>query len=149
MNKSTIISDIMEALKEAFPQVRHIDKDWGQLTIETPPVGWPCVLIDIEEVEFQDLTDLNERATVTLELTVANKRTASSSGNAKPASKAKSMETIDLTDAIHRLMQGFAPQGAEYAPLRVVSFYKVNDLPGAEVYRMRYLTRYNINLDGG
>lgn len=147
MNKSTIISDIMEALKEAFPEVKHIDKDWGQLSMEQPPVGWPCILTDIEEVEIQDLTDLNERATVTLVLTVANKRTVSSSGNAPRAFKERSMETLDLTDRIHRLMQGFAPEGAEYYPLQVVSFYKVNDLPGAEVYAMRYRTRYNINLE--
>lgn len=147
MNKSTIISDIMDALSEAFPQVRYIDKDWGQLSMEQPPVGWPCVLIDIEDVEIRDLTDLNEQAKATVVLTVANKRTTSSSANAKAASKAKSMETIDLTDDIHAIMQGFATENAEYAPLQVVSFYKVNDLPGAEVYAMRYRTRYNIDLN--
>ena len=146
MNKSTIITDLQDMLAENLTGVKYIDKDWGQLSMEQPPVGWPCILIDIEEVEIRDLSDLNEQATATVVLTVANKRTNASSAHAPKTSKEKSMETIDLTDDIHALVQGYSADGAEYAPLQVVSFYKLNDLPGAEVYAMRYRTRYNISL---
>lgn len=146
MKKSVIIQDLQEALA-LLKSVKYVDKDWGQLSMEQPPVGWPCVLIDIEEVSFRDLTDGNEQATATVVLTVANRRTNPSSAHAPVTSKAKSMDTIDLTDTIHHMVQGFAAQGAEYSPLQVVSFFKINDLPGAEVYSMRYRTRYNIALE--
>ena len=144
MRKSNIIKDLQEMLAHGLPGVKYIDKDWGQLSMEQPPVGWPCILIDIEEVSIRQLSDLNEHATATVALTVANKRTTSSSAHAPRAAKEKSMETIDLTDDIHGLVQNWAADGAKYAPLQVTSFYKLNDLPGAEVYVMRYRTAYNV-----
>lgn len=157
MRKSTIIKDLMDMLSEALPSVKYIDKDWGQLGMEQPPVGWPCILIDIEDVDIRPLTDGNEQHKATVVLTVANKRKNSSSAHAPSASKEKSMETIDLTDDVHRLVQGYSPQpplrgGAipidGYTPLQVVSFFKLNNLPGAEVYAMRYVTKYNICSNG-
>ena len=142
MRKSTIIKDLQDMLAEALPGVKYIDKDWGQLGMEQPPVGWPCILIDIEQVEIRPLNDGNEQHKATVVLTVANKRTNSSSAHAPRTSKEKSMETIDMTDDIHNLVQDYAAVGAEYSPLQVASFYKLNDLPGAEVYAMRYTTRY-------
>ena len=149
MRKSTIIKDLQDMLERALcgshaaaGKVKYIDKDWGQLGMEQPPVGWPCVLIDIEEVAVRPLSDGNEHHTATVVLTVANRRTACSSAHAPRAAKEKSMDTIDLTDDIHRLVQRYAADGAEYSPLQVASFYKLNDLPGAEVYAMRYKTVY-------
>ena len=142
MKKSTIIKDLQDMLAEALPGVKYIDKDWGQLSMEQPPVGWPCILIDIEQVEIRPLNDGNEQVKATVVLTVANKRTNSSSAHAPRVSKEKSMDTIDMTDDIHNLVQDYAAIGAEYSPLQVESFYKLNDLPGAEVYVMRYTTRY-------
>lgn len=146
MKKSVIIKDLQEMLASELlsSEVKYIDKDWGQLSMEQPPVGWPCVLIDIEEVQIRPLNDGNEQATAIVVLTVANKRTTSSSSHAPRASKEKSYDTIDLTDTIHALVQNYAEEGAEYSPLQEVSFYKMNDLPGAEVYAMRYKTKFNI-----
>ena len=144
MRKSTIIKDIQDMLSHELPNVKYIDKDWGQLGMEQPPVGWPCILIDIEQVEIRPLNDGNEKHKATVVLTVANKRKNSSSAHAPSASKEKSMETIDLTDDIHDLVQHYAADGAEYSPLQVMSFYKLNDLPGAECYAMRYTTSYRV-----
>ena len=144
MRKSIIIKDIQDMLANSLPNVKYIDKDWGQLGMEQPPVGWPCILIDIEQVEIRPLNDGNEQHKATVVLTVANKRKNSSSAHAPSASKEKSMETIDLTDDIHDLVQNYAADGAEYSPLQVASFYKLNDLPGAEVYVMRYITSYKV-----
>jgi hypothetical protein len=144
MRKSIIIKDIQDMLANSLPNVKYIDKDWGQLGMEQPPVGWPCILIDIEQVEIRPLNDGNEQHKATVVLTVANKRKNSSSAHASSASKEKSMETIDLTDDIHDLVQNYAADGAEYSPLQVASFYKLNDLPGAEVYVMRYITSYKV-----
>jgi len=104
----------------------------------------PCILIDIEDVDIKQLTDGNEHARATVVLTVANKRTNSSSAHAPRVAKEKSMETIDLTDDVHRLVQGYYAEGAEYTPMKEQSFFKMNDLPGAEVYMMRYITSYKV-----
>lgn len=147
MKKSTIITDIQDMLSSELPGVKYIDKDWGQLYMEQPPVGWPCVLIDIEEVAIRDMSNLHEHATATIVLTVANRRINASSAHAPKTSKEKSMETIDLTDTVHKLLQRYATENAEYTPLQVVSFFKMNDIPGTEAYTMRYMTKYNISLE--
>ena len=144
MKKSTIIKDLIEMLSTQLSNVKYIDKDWGQLGMEQPPVGWPCILIDIEDVSIRKQSDGNEHAAATVVLTVANRRTTSSSAHASSSSKEKSMTTIDLTDDIHNLVQDYAANGALYSKLKEQMFYKQNDLPGAEIYVMRYTTSYNV-----
>jgi len=143
MRKSTIIKDLMEMLEESLPQVKYIDKDWGQLDFEQPPVGWPCILLDIEEVDPRQLNDGNEQDAAIVVLTVANKRTNSSSSHAPTTAKDKSMATLDLTDDVHEEVRGYRAENAEYNALQPVSFYKRNDVPGVECYAMRYKTKYN------
>lgn len=146
MNKSTIIKDLQDMLSESLPNVKYIDKDLGQLDYEQPPVGWPCILIDILEMDIRHLNDLNEKDSPILALTVANKRSASGSAHAPRASKEKSYETLDLTDQVHRLVQNFSAAGAEYTPLNAESFRKLSAQPGVECYLMTYKTHYNNNL---
>ena len=143
MRKSTIIKDLQGMLARALPEVKYIDKDWGQLYYEQPPVGWPCILIDIEQVDPRQLNDGNEKDTAIVVLTVANRRTNASSAHAPRAAKEASCQTLDLTDDIHDLVQGFS--FGEYSPLDAQQFYKLNDLPGGtEGYAMRYRTAYNV-----
>lgn len=144
MRKSTIIKDLQGMLSRALPEVKYIDKDWGQLYMENPPVGWPCILIDIERVDPKPLNDGNEKDTATVVLTVGNRRTNPSSAHAPRASKEASCQTLDLTDDIHDQVQGYSAR-REYSPLAVQSFDKLNDLPGGtEGYAMRYRTAYNV-----
>ena len=144
MRKSTIIKDLQDMLSGALPQVKYIDKDWGQLYIEQPPVGWPCILIDFEQVDPKQLNCGNEKDTAIIVLTVANRRTTSSSARAPREAKEASCQTLDLTDDIHDLVQGYSAR-REYTPLSEISFNKQNDLPGGtEGYAMRYRTTYNV-----
>lgn len=144
MKKSTIIKDLQDMLAHELPEVKYIDKDWGQLYMEQPPVGWPCILIDIEQVDPKPLNDGNEKDTATIVLTVANRRTNPSSAHAPREAKEASCQTLDLTDDIHDHVQGYSAR-REYSPLDVQSFYKLNDLPGGtEGYAMRYRTTYNV-----
>ena len=145
MKKSTIIKDLIAMLESGLTELKYVGKDWGQLDYEQPPVGWPCVLIDIEEVAVFRYTDGNELDTATVVLTVANKRTNSSSSHAPAGTLAKSMATIDLTDDIHGKVQGYKASGADYNALQAVSFFKRRDIPGVECYEMRYRTKYNTN----
>lgn len=142
MRKSTIIKDLQDMLAQGLPDVKYIDKDWGQLTMEQPPVGWPCILIDFEQVDPKHLSGGDEKDTAIIVLTVANRRTTSSSAHAPRVAKEASYTTIDMTDDIHDMVQGYS--AGDYTPLSLISFYKQNDLPGAECYAMRYRTTYNV-----
>lgn len=144
MRKSTITTDLQDMLSARLSGIKYIGKDWGQLAYEHPPVSWPCVLIDIEQVDPRPLSDLNEHDDAIVVLTVANQRIASGSSTSPRASKEKSDETLNLTDDVHLLVRNYAAPGAKYSALQFLSFGKVYEYPGIEAYAMRYKTSYNV-----
>ncbi len=47
--------------------IRHIDQDLGQLkTSSRPPVSWPCVLIDFETFDYENLAENVQTVTGTI-----------------------------------------------------------------------------------
>lgn len=146
MRKLTIIKDIVEALAAALPELKYVDKDWGQLTMEKPSVGWPCALVDIEQVEYSELGRGWQLAKGTVMVTVANQRTNASSAHAPAVAKDQSYATLELCDAIHLELQGFSGRHnpSEYAPLVRTSFYKDTDGLRYECYTMHYHTQWKV-----
>lgn len=63
-----------DRLLELIPEnIAYVSEDWGQLDYynERPPVNFPCVLFDIEEAQFSDLTRKAQRGEAILTLRVA------------------------------------------------------------------------------
>ena len=77
---------LLEKIQEKLSEVeglKYIDENWGQLDYYSPnmPVQYPCVLIDIGQVQYSNLgKDLTKRplqrqiGSVQLRLTIANMR---------------------------------------------------------------------------
>ncbi len=54
-----IILGLMNRIKTALPELIYIDEDFGQLDIyadKSNPVTYPCVLIEVEEVGWNELS---------------------------------------------------------------------------------------------
>ena len=49
-NIKTILLAVQQRLADQVPELAYIDKNWGQLDYEAPPVKWPCALLDIDEI---------------------------------------------------------------------------------------------------
>ena len=139
MRKKEIMTSIQARLKEQVPDLKYIDKDWGQLDTEYPAVNWPCCLIDIDSVEYDDGRSV-QTANATVLLTIANQRTTSSSSSATPAQVAESYKTIDLVEAIDRKLHLFG--NGNFAPLVRRSFKRIASGTGYECYQVTYLTAY-------
>ena len=60
-NIKTILLAVQQRLAERVPELAYIDKNWGQLDYEAPPVKWPCALLDIDEVPFSQIGRSEER----------------------------------------------------------------------------------------
>ena len=83
---------LLEKIQEKLSEVeglKYIDENWGQLDYYSPnmPVQYPCVLIDIGQVQYSNLgKDLTKRpvqrqiGSVQLRLTIANMRLTNTSG---------------------------------------------------------------------
>ena len=74
-NIKTILLAVQQRLAERVPELAYIDKNWGQLDYEAPPVKWPCALLDIDEVPFSQIGGGGQIADgVTVEILAANLR---------------------------------------------------------------------------
>lgn len=53
---SKLYTAVLDRIKAAAPGIRFITQDLGQLEFydTKPPVSWPCVLIDVGDLNFED-----------------------------------------------------------------------------------------------
>ncbi|RHO65703.1 hypothetical protein DW083_20225 [Parabacteroides sp. AF48-14] len=59
---------IQTAIAEGMPGLTLVDEDYGQLQTneETYPVTFPCVLIGVQGIDWQTITDDYQRGTATI-----------------------------------------------------------------------------------
>lgn len=137
MRKTEIMLSIQERLA-GISELKYIDKDWGQLNTAVPAVNFPCCLIDIESVNYEDGRAM-QNATATIVLTIANHRTVSSSVTAP--NKEKSYYLVELTEEVERKLHLFT--NGNFAPLVRTSWKKIETgTTEYECYEMRYTTAY-------
>ena len=106
-----MIKDTLTAVKEALktvPDLRYTAEDWGQLDFfNQPPVRFPCVLLDAEEVRYSDSGRGFQQGEASLTVRVADNRVFNGSFQA-PASQAE-FAMFDLLQAVYKALQGLAP----------------------------------------
>jgi len=134
-----IFLSIQEKLSE-IPELKHIDKNWGQLLHEQPPVKFPCALLDITSVNYSQLGNLAQTANGVFEITIADLRLTQSSGKAPRKQNAYSV--FDIAESIHQLLHGYT--NGEFQPLIRVSLQKLEATSGREVYKASYQTAWRV-----
>lgn len=137
MRKTEIMLSIQERLA-GISDLKYIDKDWGQLNTAVPAVNFPCCLIDVESVNYEDGRAM-QNATATIVLTIANHRTVTSS--IMSPDKEKSYYLVNLTESIAGMLHLFT--NGNYAPLVRTLWKKVETgTVDYECYEMRFSTAY-------
>lgn len=64
-----IILALMEQIKTALPELSYIDEDFGQLDTyagESNPVTFPCALIEVEGVDWNELSPREQSGSVNI-----------------------------------------------------------------------------------
>jgi len=105
-----LFNDIQKRIADNFPQLSLIDEDYGQLeAIETEedtyPVTFPCVLISISEVIWEQLGGESQRGTASITVRLAidcYDDTHYGSGTEEKAADRKA-----FANGIHRKLQCF------------------------------------------
>lgn len=126
--------------------LKYVDKDWGQLSLEQPAVGFPCALVDIADVRYSELGQGWKNAVATVTVKVANNRTNASSVHAPTDAKNSSYKTLDLCDDVGLKLGQFngLHEPSLYSPLVMTGFYKVEDALKFECYEMQYKTSFKV-----
>ena len=134
----SIFLSIQDRLSE-IPGLQYIDKDWGQLQYEQPPVKWPCALLDVANADFKQLGRGFQQADADITVTVANLNLVRSSS--KAPMRGHAYATIDLLEEIHQALQLFS-DGRHFSPLMRTNISKVAADKDMEVYVMTYRTSF-------
>ena len=100
-----IFLDIQNHLTSEVPSLRYIDKNWGQLNEPQPPVQFPCALLDIDSVDYSQLTDRDRVATASVSVVIASQTIIRTS--AKAPSKEEAYAVMDTLEAVMQALEGY------------------------------------------
>ena len=67
-----IIKSILTKLQEV-EEIKFIDVNFGQLTLENPAVDFPCALIDVEHINYSSIKGGHQIAEAYIDITLAFK----------------------------------------------------------------------------
>jgi len=134
-----LFNDIQKRIAESIPELGLIDEDYGQLeAIETEedtyPVIFPCVLISVPEVTWEQLGGQSQRGTCSITVRLAidcYHDTHYGSGT-----EDKSMERMRFAASIHRVLQCF--RSANSTPLIRKTSRNYSRPHGIKVYEALY-----------
>lgn len=132
-----IFSEICARLKAQVPALRWVDFDLGQLDyFETPPVSYPCVLLDIEYPNCNDLSDSSQQVDVRINLRIAFLPAGETNFKSPDAVKAAALGMFDTIGAIHTALQGWDTNYFSYLSRKSMHTEKRQD--GIKVFEVVY-----------
>jgi hypothetical protein len=134
-----IFLSIQEKLGE-ISELKHIDKNWGQLLYEQPPVKFPCALLDIASIEYSQLGNLAQKANGIIEITIANLRLTNSS--AKAPRKEEAYMIFEITEKIHQTLHGWS--SGEFQRLVRINVQKLDAAYAYEIYKISFQTAWEV-----
>ncbi|MGL4346489.1 MAG: hypothetical protein ACRCR9_00165, partial [Chitinophagaceae bacterium] len=115
-------------------------ENWGQLSTEygdMPPVKFPCALIDIKAVEWQNVAHPHQQGTATLTLLIADLRLTNSSMNAPKSQQDNAYKIHTLLHEVHHSLQGFMPTEYTSQLSRTYTRSLRNEV-GLKIYELSY-----------
>ncbi|MBQ6083004.1 MAG: hypothetical protein IJK92_01445 [Bacteroidales bacterium] len=133
-----ILLDVQTRLSDKVPVLRYIDKDWGQLNEERPAVNFPCAVLDVDSVRYEDLNAGYQNAEAVLTVTIADLHTLSSSAGSPQREDAFAI--FDIIQSVHNALQHYASHS--FVPLVRISMQRIPATKGYECYELKYATAF-------
>jgi hypothetical protein len=107
---ANIYLSLLQYINDQLPEIVYIDMDYGQLeTKERPSVAFPCLLLDFQEFEYQELGALAQTTIGTLSLKLATDPYSSTSSITPDEYKEAALYIMDLEWKLYKVLQGFKP----------------------------------------
>ncbi|MBR1467485.1 MAG: hypothetical protein IJ606_02515 [Bacteroidaceae bacterium] len=135
-----LLYHLIDHIRESMPSVSLVDEDYGQLeaidkeNMDTYPVTFPCVLIDIPETDWSNLSGKSQkgRAKVNVRLVIdCYDDTHYGSGTMETM-----LDRSEMVRDLHHVLQCFRPDGDGELVREKSRFYTWSH--GIKVYEMLY-----------
>jgi hypothetical protein len=132
-----LLENIKNRLSENVTALRYIDENWGQLNIADPPVKFPLVLIDIEDVQWSNQTKHVQDGIATVSIQVANMKLSNTNRRAPETQRIRAAHILDIMDSIHAVLHGWAHQQS-HGPLTRTLTRKLTRDDGIRHFELTY-----------
>src|SRR5574343_1055189 len=101
-----MIHDVLTAIAlklSSISTIKYIDEDWGQLDYynDNPPVKFPCVLLEIQQIPWQNELNLVQNGIMNISLTVADIKLSNTSFGAPTQQKTNAASIFTTLEDIH------------------------------------------------
>ncbi len=123
------------ALAAKVPAIRWVDFDMGQLDQPTPPVSYPCVLIDFNSAQAVPTGENFSAEELTVEIAVAFQLRERTSSKTPTQYKDEALSHLDTLDLVRTSLEGLS--GSYFAGMTYSSFTRDKRLD-LRVYRLRF-----------
>lgn len=131
-----LLSGIQDRLAEKVPALLSIEKNYGQLDFETPPVKWPCALLDFEEVDYSMAGRGSQMANISVAVIVADSRR-------EDVDRTADYETINLLEDVNDALRLFTT--GTFAPLWRKNVRKVTVNQTMEAYEITFESHFVVD----
>ncbi len=137
---ANIFLALQQYIQTNLPAIKYIDQDLGQLKSGSrPPVAWPCLLIDFEDFNFENLSENVQTAKGVIMFRLGFAPYSSSAQTTPTPFLQQAISYYDIEWELHKAIQGYSP-GADYGRfIRISSSTQKR----SDSYRVREL-RYSI-----
>lgn len=109
---STLLIALQDRIKTQIPDIRWIDQDLGQLENygDRPAVSFPCVLIDFQNFQYEDASDLIQFAEGTVNFRLAFAPFSNTNSLTPVSYQEKALQFYDLEWALYKALHGWKPE---------------------------------------
>lgn len=108
-----VLIKLQQRIKEYVPEIRFIDQDLGQLEWYDirPAVTFPCVLIDFNDTEYEQMQLGQQWASVSFTLRLGFPPYSSSNNLAPDALKEVALKYYEIENRLYKAIQGYDADG--------------------------------------
>ncbi len=137
-----LLTDIQTRLAAALTPdsqqlFQYVDLDWGQVDFyETPPVKYPCALLDINAATYTNEGQLAQIGIITIQVRILDIVLSNTSAQAPAEQRTKATHLFTILNEANRLLHGFHGEG--YGRLTKQAISRVKRRDGLKEYTLTF-----------
>ena len=125
---------------DTIPSLKWVDEDKGQMNFASPPVSFPCALVDIQLPKTENLNAKIQDCDALITIRLAFDFSGNTSSSTPAIARDKSLAYYDIVEEVYKALQGWGT--AEFNPLERKSFVQEKRPDGYKVVAIPFETAY-------
>ena len=137
-----ILEAVMAKLKTQVSDLQYIAEDYGQIDNygDVPPVKFPCALLSIGHVQYEEATKSQRRVKITLLVRIADAPSLIGNVAAPDSYRTRAFAIFDLIEKVKTAINGMQSQSYNKIKIQNATHFVREDL--IREYAMTFQTGY-------